>query len=87
MPTDRGYRGYVDRCWPEAYLIVEIDGRSWHAREAAMAADRARDRTAARVGWQTLRILDEELTDCPVVVVDDLVTAYLTRLGQLRAAG
>jgi hypothetical protein len=87
LPTDQEYRGYVDRCWPEASLIVEIDGRSWHSREAAMAADRARDRAAARVGWQTLRILDEELTDCPDVVVDDLVTAYLTRLGQLRAAG
>jgi hypothetical protein len=87
LPSDQEYRGLVDRCWPEAHLILEIDGRSWHARESAMAADRARDRAAARVGWQTLRVLDEELRDCPDVVVDDLVVAFMARREQLRTAG
>ncbi len=87
LPTDQALTGLVDRCWTEARLIVEIDGRTWHAREKAMAVDRARDRAAARVGWQTLRVLDEEVGACGPAVVDDIETAYATRLGQLRRAG
>jgi Transcriptional regulator, AbiEi antitoxin/Protein of unknown function (DUF559) len=86
LPTDENYLGFVDRCWEDAMLILEIDGRTWHARERAMAKDRARDRVAARVGWQTLRILDEEVDDCPDAVVDDLIATYARRLGQLRHA-
>ncbi len=86
IPADAEYLGFVDRCWTEAKLIVEIDGRTWHARERAMAKDRARDRLSARVGWQTLRILDEEVADCPDAVVDDVLTTYERRLGQLRRA-
>ncbi len=67
-------------------LILEIDGRSWHAREASMAKDRARDRVAARHGWQTLRILGEEIDDCPDAVIDDVRTAYAVRLEQLGRA-
>jgi hypothetical protein len=83
LPSDQEYRGYVDRAWPEALLILEIDGRSWHAREASMANDRARDRSAARSGWLTLRVLSDEVGACPDLVVDDLVAAYAMRLGQL----
>jgi very-short-patch-repair endonuclease len=72
--------GFVDRCWPEAKLILEIDGRRWHARERDMAKDRARDREAARLGWQTVRVLDEEVGDCLGAVVDDMVTIYAERL-------
>ena len=86
LPTDGGYHGYVDRCWIDARLILEIDGRSWHARERSMARDRARDREAARLGWQTLRILDEEVDDCPVAVIDDVRTAHAVRLDQLGQA-
>jgi hypothetical protein len=84
LPSDRGYRGYVDRCWTDAMLIVEIDGRPWHARERAMARDRARDREAARQGWQTLRVLDDEVRRSPDGVVDDVVTSYEMRLTQLE---
>jgi hypothetical protein len=84
LPTDGRYRGFVDRAWPEAMLIVEIDGRTWHARESSMATDRARDREAARLGWQTLRILDRELETAPDGVLSDLVTTYHQRVGQLR---
>jgi hypothetical protein len=86
MPTDGRYRGYVDRAWPEAMLILEIDGRTWHARESSMATDRGRDREAARHGWQTLRVLDEEIEADPHGVVRDLVATFERRVGQLRAA-
>jgi hypothetical protein len=84
LPSDNGSRGYVDRAWPEAMLILEIDRRSWHAREAAMANDRARDRLAARSGWLTIRVLSDEVRECPDLVIDDVVSAFSMRLSQLR---
>ena len=82
LPSDGSWTGYVDRAWIEARLIVEIDGRTWHARERAMAKDRARDRAAAAVGWQTLRILDEELDACPDAVIADILNTYAIRVAK-----
>ena len=78
--------GFVDRAWPRVRLILEVDGRPWHARERDMARDRRRDRGAAALGWQTLRVLDEEIRDIPDDVVSDLVAAYAERLLLLRPA-
>jgi hypothetical protein len=83
LPSSRELPGFVDRAWVDAKLILEIDGRTWHAREASMAKDRARDRAAAALGWQTLRVLDEEVADCPAQVADDVVAAYTVRVSQL----
>jgi very-short-patch-repair endonuclease len=55
--------GCVDGAFVEAKLIVEADGRRWHNRLAAQRHDRARDKAAARAGWQTLRFCHEELTE------------------------
>jgi hypothetical protein len=84
LPSNGSYHGFVDRAWPQLQLIVEIDGRCWHAREQAMAHDRARDRQSAALGWQTLRILDEEIAGCPDVVVGELVRIYETRRSLFR---
>lgn len=75
-----GLEGLVDRAWENARMILEIDGRAWHAREAAMARDRARDRAAAAAGWLTLRVLDSEVTQDPAGVLRDLEAAYRSRL-------
>jgi very-short-patch-repair endonuclease len=72
--------GFVDRAWPDAKLILEVDGRPWHARESSMAQDRARDRAAAAAGWQTLRVLDEEIANVGAGVIADLERAYAVRL-------
>ncbi|UDY34989.1 type IV toxin-antitoxin system AbiEi family antitoxin domain-containing protein [Dermatobacter hominis] len=79
--------GFVDRAWPDVQLIVEVDGRPWHARERDMARDRRRDRRAAAAGWQTLRILDEEVSDVPDEVVADIVAAHAERRVLLRRGG
>lgn len=84
LPTAGGLPGLVDRALPDAMLILEVDGRRWHARERDMARDRARDREAARFGWQTLRILDEELTERREIVAGEVLDAYRMRLEQLR---
>lgn len=84
LPAD-DLHGFVDRAWEDAKLILEIDGRAWHAREQAMARDRARDRAAGRAGWHTTRVLDEELDGATAdLVIADLQMIYRTRLAQLR---
>ncbi len=80
--------GTVDRTWVDVRLIFEIDGRSWHARELAMAKDRARDRAAAAQGWQVSRVLDEELDGAGAeAVIEELVAIYHRRRADLRIAG
>jgi hypothetical protein len=79
LPGSGAVHGLVDRCWPEVKLIVEIDGRAWHAREAAMAKDRARDRAAAAAGFLVVRFLDVEVRECPELVVADIVAIYQQR--------
>jgi hypothetical protein len=74
---------FVDRAWPEAMLILEVDSRSWHARERAMTKDRARDRSAGRAGWFTARTTYTELRDEPDTVREDLLSLYETRRRQL----
>ena len=73
--------GRVDAAYPEARLILEVDGRRWHTRMADFARDRDRDNEAARAGWLTVRLLHEDLVASPretVALVRDV------RLGRTR---
>ncbi len=63
LPGHHGVEGCVDGAIPQARLIIEADGRRWHTRLADLARDLARDKQAARVGWDTLRFIHVELTD------------------------
>lgn len=69
----------VDRAFPEAMLLVEADGRSWHARYSAMKADRRRDREAARAGWLTVRFTWEDLHRHPEHSAGELGEIHLRR--------
>lgn len=51
----------VDAAVPRRRLIVEADGRHWHAQLLAFERDRARDNQAARQGWRTVRLTWLEL--------------------------
>ena len=57
--------GIVDAAYPDARLVLEADGRRWHDRVHAAATDRRRDAEAARMGWQTLRFVHEQLKQDP----------------------
>lgn len=59
LPSARGRRGFVDRCWPEAKLIVEFDGRKWHHRFQQALADADRRLEAQALGWETSQLLWE----------------------------
>lgn len=70
----------VDVTWREARLIVECDGRRWHARMEAFAADRRRDRLALRHGYVIVRVTWEDVTLFAAELADDLATIYRNRV-------
>ena len=69
-----GFRGLVDVAWPAKKLIVELDGRRWHAVSEAQQNDRRRDRQANAHGWLVLRFGWEEIVERPTEVVAQLRT-------------
>jgi very-short-patch-repair endonuclease len=54
--------GRVDAYAPSCSLIVEADGRAWHARERDFVKDRRRDNLATAHGHATLRFTWIDLT-------------------------
>ncbi|MGH2714644.1 MAG: DUF559 domain-containing protein [Thermoleophilaceae bacterium] len=71
--------GYeVDFCWPDAKLIVEIDGRAAHGTRGAFERDRLRDRRLLRAGFRTIRLTDRGLRYDEDAIVADL-EAFVSR--------
>ena len=63
----------VDVAWPEARLVVELDGHEFHRTRAAFERDRARDAAALQVaGHHVLRVTDRRLRREPAAVIDDV---------------
>jgi very-short-patch-repair endonuclease len=83
LPGRAAVTGCVDGAYVEAGLILEADGRRWHTRVGDFARDRARDKEAARVGWQTLRFCHEELTEDPDGEAEAIRETYDQRLALL----
>lgn len=63
LPGRAGAAHRVDRLFRDPPVILEGDGRLWHARLASMDEDRRRDRHALRLGFPTLRYGWYELTE------------------------
>ncbi|MEA2235259.1 MAG: hypothetical protein QOD83_5075, partial [Solirubrobacteraceae bacterium] len=69
--------GYeVDFYWPEANLIVEIDGFAAHGTRSRFEADRLRDRRLARKGLQTIRLTANALSYDEDAIAADLEAAW-----------
>lgn len=62
-PWDRHQR--VDFAFPDARLIVEVDGRRWHTRYDDFESDRRRDNAAVAAGWRVLRFTWDRLKADP----------------------
>lgn len=63
--------GYeTDFLWPEANLVVELDGLAAHRTTAALKGDRRRDRILWRAGFRTMRLTEDDLDDAPSVLAD-----------------
>jgi very-short-patch-repair endonuclease len=60
----------VDFFWPEARLVVEVDGRATHGTRRAFQADRDRDGRLAVAGYRVVRFTWFDLTRRPAVVAD-----------------
>jgi very-short-patch-repair endonuclease len=84
-PWFDGSRGVVDFAHPKAAVIVEADGRRWHARHEAMAEDRRRDRRAAVNGWVVVRVMWEDVVHKSAETFGELAEIIDTRLTE-RAA-
>ena len=79
--------GTVDFAYPHACLVCEVDGRRWHTRRQDIQRDHARDMAAKRAGWDTLRILYEDLHDWPEDTFDSVRTIRLLREAVVEALG
>jgi hypothetical protein len=85
LPGRGALDGVVDGLYEDAKLIVESDGRRWHARISAVAKDRLRDAEAAAAGYLTLRVMHEHVHGDPWGTVDLIRRTRLVRLAQLAA--
>jgi very-short-patch-repair endonuclease len=65
----------VDFSWPDAGLIVEVDGYETHCTRAAFERDRQRDRLLVLAGWRVVRFTWRQLLGRP-----DEIAAALRRL-------
>ncbi len=84
-PWSDGVTGIVDIAWPELRVIVELDGRRWHAMSKAQSNDRARDRKANAHGWFVLRFGWQEITERPEAVLAELGRFLEARRAALAA--
>lgn len=60
----------LDFVFPDHGLIVEVDGRKWHASRQRFAIDRRRDNAATLRGMRVLRLTWEDVTTDEPYVVD-----------------
>jgi hypothetical protein len=77
----RGGRGRGDIGIPAWRVILEADGRSWHARFEDFERDRERDNLAVANGYAVLRFSALQLRSEPEVVAD-----LITQTGRRRSA-
>jgi hypothetical protein len=71
--------GRVDFAWPEAMLVVEIDGFEFHREYGPFQDDRRRDRQLRSSGWLVLRYTWADLEKDPDAVTAEVRAALLDR--------
>ena len=72
--------GYeVDFHWPDARLVLELDGGATHRTQRAFVNDRRRDRALATSGIQVLRITWWDLAERAEAVAHEVRRVLLTR--------
>lgn len=65
----------VDFCWPYERVVVEVDGRAWHAIQAAWGEDHDRDLRLRLAGYAAYRYTWRQLTRTPELVAADVQRA------------
>lgn len=68
--------GYeVDFLWRQERLVVEVDGRAYHADAGAFEQDRRRDAELMAHGYRVIRVTWRQLTDAPIPTVARIAAA------------
>lgn len=65
----------VNLLWSAQRLVVEADGRAFHASDAAIERDRRRDAILAANGYRVLRFTWSQVTRRPAEAVAAISTA------------
>ncbi len=81
LPGRGAIEGVVDGAYNDARVVLEADGRRWHTRLRDLKRDHERDAEAARVGWQTLRLVYEQIIGDPDHVSSVVADVRAVRLG------
>jgi very-short-patch-repair endonuclease len=69
----------VDFLWPDASLIVEVDGHGTHGTRRAFENDRRRDQVHAAAGFLVIRVTWDQLQNEPLAVIVRLAQALAHR--------
>lgn len=80
LPGRGPVRGLVDAAYPDARVVLEADGRTYHMRLTAMRRDRERDAQVVKAGWLPLRFVYDQIVRAPAAVCDDVATTRAVRL-------
>jgi very-short-patch-repair endonuclease len=72
-----GFR--VDRLWPEARLIVEVDGFRFHSQRRAWERDRDRDARLVAAGYLVIRVSRRQIVREPIRVAALIAGALVRR--------
>jgi hypothetical protein len=65
LPGRGPVRGLVDAAYPDARIVIEADGRTYHTRVADMRRDRERDAQVVKAGWVTMRFIYSRWSTTP----------------------
>jgi hypothetical protein len=61
LSFEDGHIVRFDFAWPHVRVALEVDHSFWHAGSEESRKDKSRDRKVAALGWQTLRITEEDV--------------------------
>ncbi|MFN2389656.1 MAG: endonuclease domain-containing protein, partial [Actinomycetota bacterium] len=73
----------ADFAYPDAKVILEIDGYGWHSQFHRWHADRARDNRLQKLGWIVFRFARRDL-EAPARMVEDIKDILHPRSRLLR---
>jgi hypothetical protein len=62
----------VDFAWPQARLVVEIDGFTWHSSKEALGNDHTRQNRLELDGWTVLRYTPDQVQGEPARIANEV---------------
>jgi very-short-patch-repair endonuclease len=86
LPGRGRVRGIADGAYQDTKIVLEVDGRRWHARVEAARRDRERDVQVVRAGWVPMRFVYEQVVGEPAEVCAAVRETRANRLELLRRA-